>query len=307
MQNSITVFGDINIDILVKANVGLSYDGDVEGLIELKPGGSGLGIAVWAKRAEPNLKINLLAKCGRDFLGEYIAEFLRAEEIELCLLRDVSALTGKCVVKFDENGGRTMISFKGANSSITENEISEKIIYNSRILHICGYTLLNDVQRKVAMHLCNISNKLNVPVSLNLAAYNQILCKNNRENLLNIMKEVSIVFANYEEGKALTKKEEPVSIVRELAKHVNIAVLTLGEQGCIVANKSKLLKDKFEMEKIIDTTGAGDAFVGVFLAKYIKGEVLTDCIKSATIVSSLVTQQIGTTPQIEYPIIKDIL
>jgi sugar/nucleoside kinase (ribokinase family) len=149
------------------------------------------------------------------------------------------------------------------------------------------------------MYLCNKANKANVPISMNLAAYNQILDEKNRKNLLSMINRVSIIFANYEEGRALTNKDEPISIVKELANYVDMAILTLGKEGCIVTNGHKIFREKLAVARTIDTTGAGDAFVGVFLAKHIKGSTLKDCIKSATFVSTLVTQQIGATSQIK--------
>lgn len=299
MHDTITVFGDVNLDILVKAKEDLSYDGDINGLIELQPGGAGLNIGIWAKRAEPEININLLSKIGTDFIGDYIIRYLDNEKIRLCVPRDDYKMTGKTLIQINKMGGRSIISFKGANFFIDIKDINEKIIQDSKIVHISGYTLLNDVQRNVAMHLCDIANKLNVPVSLNLAAHNQLLEEKNEKKILSILDNFSIIFANYDEGRAITKKDKPISIVKTLAKHVDISVLTLGKEGCIATNGCDIFREKSNDVRAIDTTGAGDAFTGIFLAKYIKGVKFEDCIKFATKISTRITQKLGAVSTIQ--------
>ena len=106
---------------------------------------------------------------------------------------------------------------------------------------------------------------------------------------------VDIVFANEEEAKAFTG-EEPEEALRVIAKKCSIAIVKVGANGSYIRKGTEEIKvSAIPVEKVLDTTGAGDYFAAGFLYGLTCGYSLEKCAKIGSILSGNVIQVIGTT------------
>ena len=132
-----------------------------------------------------------------------------------------------------------------------------------------------------------------------MASYN--IVENDLEFFsLLINKYVDIVFANEEEAKAFTG-EEPEEALRVIAKKCSIAIVKVGANGSYIRKGTEEIKvSAIPVEKVLDTTGAGDYFAAGFLYGLTCGYSLEKCAKIGSILSGNVIQVIGTTISVSY-------
>lgn len=106
---------------------------------------------------------------------------------------------------------------------------------------------------------------------------------------------MDIVFANEEEAKAFTGKE-PEEALEMIAKMCSIAIVKVGAQGSYIRKGTEELKvEAIAVDKVVDTTGAGDYFAGGFLFGLTGGYSLEKCAKIGSLLSGNVIQVVGTT------------
>lgn len=109
-------------------------------------------------------------------------------------------------------------------------------------------------------------------------------------------KYVDIVFANEEEAKAFTGKEDPKEALELISKKCSIAIVKVGGNGSYIRKGTEEIKvEAIPVKKVIDTTGAGDYFASGFLYGLTCGYSLEKCAKIGSILSGNVIQIVGTT------------
>ena len=98
---------------------------------------------------------------------------------------------------------------------------------------------------------------------------------------------------NLEEARAITQKKKIDKIIARLMSSIKLVALTLGKNGCIVASKNQLVRVNTKKVKVVDTTGAGDAFAAAIIfgiiRKYSNRKMATMGVKLGT----LAVQRLG--------------
>jgi ribokinase len=109
------------------------------------------------------------------------------------------------------------------------------------------------------------------------------------------LQDVDIFVINETEGMGLTGKTAPDEIIAALRAKFPLAaaILTLGEHGVLFADSKRTIKMPAEKVNPIDTTAAGDTFIGYFIAQKIKGSPLEDCLRIATKAAALCVTRPG--------------
>ena len=124
-----------------------------------------------------------------------------------------------------------------------------------------------------------------------------------RGEFLDLMRSgtVDIVFANRHEALALYQTEDFDTALTELGKDCTMAAVTMSEHGSIIlAGGQRYLIEPLHVEKVVDTTGAGDLYAAGFLFGYTNGFELADCGRLGSLAAGLVIQQIG--PRMQSPL-----
>jgi ribokinase len=109
------------------------------------------------------------------------------------------------------------------------------------------------------------------------------------------LEKVDVFIINEVEGQALTGQTSPDEILEVMSKHYPNAasLLTLGEKGAIYAYQTARFEVKARKVKAIDTTAAGDTFIGYFLASWVEGKNLQKCLDTATQASAICVTRKG--------------
>jgi sugar/nucleoside kinase (ribokinase family) len=141
--------------------------------------------------------------------------------------------------------------------------ILDSELKKTKIIHIDGFAYRNKQQHQLMMQLINNAHKAGCLVSIDASVP---MAKEHPDWALKLFKQCDIVFANKYEGLAITKTTNIRSAIKVFQSiGLKIAVIKLGSQGSMIISPNKKQKINSYKVKVVDTIGAGDAFIGTFL------------------------------------------
>jgi len=290
----ITVIGDVVVDLFVQKS-GHHYATDTESTITTKAGGQGNHVAAWISSSGE--ESTLIGRIGNDVHGEFLRKEAKRLGIRLALEVDESVETGKIVILVDENNGeRSMFNDRGANKYLTLEQIEqvESIIKNSTLIYISGYSLFDPLTRKAVERVKDLAEKHHTPIAIDPSS--TYFLDQHHDYVSEFIRGTDFLFPNYEEGIILTGKQRPEDIMRKLKIFVKNPVLTLGQDGCMVFHEDRLFHIKGHDVQVMDTTGAGDSFIGSFLSQYSKSSNIKEAAQYANDQAARTVQYIGGRP-----------
>lgn len=262
-------------------------------------GGKGANQAVAARRLGAN--VNFIGQVGRDENGYEILEALKKDNIDVNYIRHSdNSPTGMAIITVDDEGRNSIVVVPGANMDISKQWIRERedIISESRMLISQFETPL-----EATIEAFRVAKEKGVITVLNPAPAKEI-----PDGLLKL---TDIIIPNETEAFELTNtKVDDEKSIKEAAskfmeKGVKFVIITLGERGAALVSKDKFNIIPAYKVKAIDTTAAGDSFIGALASKLqneenIDFEQIEKAIKFANKVSSIVVQRQGAQPSLPY-------
>ena len=243
-----------------------------------------------------------IGKVGNDFYGDFFRNSLLEHGTEANLLLSTDLSSGVASTFISSDGERTFGTYLGAASTLKAEDLSLEMFKGYTYLFIEGY-LVQD--HDMILRAIELAKEAGLQVCLDMASYNIV-----EENLeffsLLINKYVDIVFANEEEAKAFTGKE-PERALEEIAKMCSIAIVKVGARGSLMRKGTEMVQvQAAPVEKVLDTTGAGDYFAAGFLYGLTCGYSLEKCGIIGSLLSKGVIQVVGTElPAAQWEIIKE--
>jgi sugar/nucleoside kinase (ribokinase family) len=253
---------------------------------KLMPGGS--SVNVLKGLAHLGHRCTLVVQVGDDPTGQFFVNRLSDQGIRL-LMQTVSSPTGKSACLVTPNGERTMRTFLGASGSNCNLNLHSEDFQTVNLFHLEGYQLKHHKLVRKAIELSKQSNAL---VSLDLSSFE--VARTERGFIEELLKEGSIdlFFANQDEAFAFTGLD-PVEACAYLASYCDVAIVTMGEQGCIVQEGKDQFHHPAFIVPVVDTIGAGDLFMSGFLHGYLHQWNMKDCAWLGSYLASEVVQVIG--------------
>lgn len=212
------------------------------------------------------LKVACLTKVGNDGAGQEVCKFLRQSKIGDLVVADPAQRTAHSVFFLGPRGERTILVYRGASHDFKDRDINFAKIKQTRWLYISSLAGNVALLEKIV----RFANKYNVKVALNpgkLEIKKGSILKNR------ILKYADILFVNREEASLMTGRtySDERGLVADLKKKCpGIVVVTMGEEGSVVAPGNDSYRVKIKPVKAVDTTGAGDSFGSGFLAGIIR-------------------------------------
>ena len=215
--------------------------------------------------------------------GVWLKEKLQENGVDTRAIKIVDTPTGHAIIQVNKDGENAIIIHGGANQTFTDADI--EIVLNSA--QAGDFLLLQNEINAVDKVLQKSKNR-DLTVVLNPAPMTDTL-KNYPLEL------VDIFIINEVEGEALTDQADPDAILSTMQKlypksHI---VLTLGIAGVIYSHNKKRIKVPALKVKAIDTTGAGDTFIGYFLAELSRGNDIKKCLEMGVKASALCVTRRG--------------
>jgi sugar/nucleoside kinase (ribokinase family) len=166
-----------------------------------------------------------------------------------------------------------MLTDRGANLRLTAPDLGPGLLVAGRHLHLSGYELLDEATRPAARAALDLALGAGMTRSVDPCSAGPLAAVG-RAEFLAWTEGVEWCCANLDEGRALTGANRPEEVLAGLRHHYREVALTLGAYGALFSGPgTEILHCAADrVAVVVDTTGAGDAFTGTFLARRLRGE-----------------------------------
>lgn len=245
------------------------------------------------------------ARCGfigqvaNDQLGEVFIHDLRATGVDFDVpAREGEPPTGRCLILVTPDGQRTMNTFLGASHYLPVASLDEGMIAAGSILYLEGYMWDPEEPRAAMRSAILTARKAGRRVAFTLSA--AFVIDRYRSDFQALIDDglIDILFANEEEIMALTEAADCDSAVDAVRNKVPLLVVTKSEHGAIAVQGSDCVSVPAEpVDKVVDTTGAGDLFAAGFLAGQAQGRTVEQCLRMGAIAAAEIISHYGARPE----------
>ncbi len=278
-RGSVLIVGDVIDDVIVRPLEPVRRGTDTSARISASPGGSGANQAVWL--AAHGATVRFVGRVGSQDVERH-RELFVAAGVEPHLVGDRQLPTGRIVILVDPGDGeRTMYTDRGANLALQRQDLPDALLDEVGWLHLSGYSLFEPSVREAVLDLVERARRRAIPLSVDPAS-TAFLTAVGVPTFLSWLAGVTTLFPNLDEGRLLTGAQDPYQVVHELLTHVEEVVLKLGADGALYAVRGgRPVHLPAVAVDVVDTTGAGDAFCGAFLAARMAGRDAGDALAAA--------------------------
>ncbi|WP_374773456.1 PfkB family carbohydrate kinase [Streptomyces sp. NBC_01310] len=269
---ALLVVGDVVTDVVAIHPEPLAPATDTAARIRTLPGGAGANAACWAARTG-TAEVRLLARVGAESARWHERALVDAG-VRPRLVIDPEEPTGTVVALVGKDAERTFLTDSGASLRLCPADWAPSLLDGTAHLHLSGYLFFADSSRELAMVALRAARTRGVPVSVDPASAG-FLVTLGPQRFLDAVAGASVLLPNEDEARLLAGLPEPAGVARaaaELSRRVPLVVVTLGAGGALVAERGRITAEvEAEPVEAVDSTGAGDAFTGAFLAARLDG------------------------------------
>ncbi len=286
-EHGVLVVGSLNLDIIQKVpafpKVGESLPAEETTLCA---GGKGANQA--AQCARLGIPTRLMGWIGNDLFGDFLLKSLSIPNLDLSHVKRVETLTGLGVVNTLPDRRLFAIVSKGANYAGQKEDLSDL----DQLLNVSSILALQlEIPADIVTHCIGKAKEQNVRVCLNAAPNVPLRSSTISDCDFFIVNEVE---ASFYTGEPIETLNDAIRSILPFAKtHRNICIFTLGEKGSVISDGNSAIHIPAHPTKVIETTGAGDSFIGGFIRGLIDGFSIWDSAKFASRCSAVTIGHIG--------------
>jgi sugar/nucleoside kinase (ribokinase family) len=206
--------------------------------------------------------------------------------------------TARCYVLVTPDGERTMNTYLGAAQDLHPADIDAEMVAASAIVYLEGYLWDPKNAKDAFVKAAKIAHEAKRMVALSLS---DAFCVDRwRAEFLRLMRSgtVDLIFANEGELHSLYQTSDFDTAVKAVRADVATAVVTRSEKGClIISREGTEAVPAFPVERVVDTTGAGDLFAAGFLSGLARGADDRSCGRLGALAAAEVIQHLGARPE----------
>ena len=263
LKYDVLVIGSLNADLVVRAphfpQPGETISGDD---LHIIPGGKGANQAVAAARQ--GASVAMLGRVGKDSFGPFLLDSLKSDSVDVTNVLVDDSATGTAIIVVDANGQNSIVLSAGANGKVTSKDF-EALKIEAKIL-----LLQLEIPLKTVIHAAKWGKQKGMIVILNPAPARELpdeLIANvdyilPNETELNLLSGVPVT--------DITSAEKAARGL--LARGAKNVVVTLGEKGALFVSNKQVSQAAAHKIEVVDTTAAGDAFIGGFASKLLESD-----------------------------------
>jgi sugar/nucleoside kinase (ribokinase family) len=254
-------------DVLVKPLARVVPDSDTPAAIRARPGGSAANQAAWM--AHLGAAVTFAGRVGaRD--ARYHRRELARVGVRAHLAVDPEADTGSIVIMVAPDGERTMFTDRAANTRLEKDDLPASLLDEADVLHVTGYTFCEPPLLEVALWLLDQARSRDMAVTVDPGSA-AFLARMEPGAFLRWTGGAAVCFPNRDEAAVLVGEADPVTMATRLTRHYGIVALKLGGAGCVLAaaGQAPVRIAAMDVPEARDTTGAGDAFCGAFMSRWL--------------------------------------
>jgi sugar/nucleoside kinase (ribokinase family) len=241
-----------------------------------------------------------IGKVKDDALGKVFSHDIRAAGVGFATSPAADGpSTARCYVLVTPDGERTMNTYLGAAQHLRAGDIDEAMVRDAAITYLEGYLWDPPEAKDAFKRAAQIAHAAGHRVALTLS---DAFCVDRyRDEFIDLIRSgtVDIVLANEGELRSLYQTADFDSAVAELRADASLAVVTRSEQGCLVVTRDGTQAvPASTVERVVDTTGAGDLFAAGFLSGLARGRDHVTCAKLGALAAGEVIQHLGARPEV---------
>ena len=207
--------------------------------------------------------------------------------------------TGCSYILVTGDGERTMNTYLGAAQDLAPADIDAAQIAASKIVYLEGYLWDPKSAKEAFVKASTIAHQAGRQVALTLS--DSFCVDRYRDEFLDLMRKgtVDLLLANEAELRALYETSDFDTALKQLRIDAKLGVVTRSEKGCVVAsNEGVVAVPALVVEKVVDSTGAGDLFAAGFLFGLVRGAGYEKAGRLGALAAAEVIQHIGARPQV---------
>jgi sugar/nucleoside kinase (ribokinase family) len=252
-----------------------------------------VGIANFGARAA------FVGKVKNDVLGHTFSHDIRAAGVtfETAHAQD-GASTGRCYILVTPDGERTLNTFLGAARDLHPQDIDPEAIAAAAITYLEGYLWDPNNAKEAFLKAAKIAHDAGRMIALTLS---DSFCVDRwRDEFLGLIRSgtVDLLFANETELHALYQTADFGTALGALRTDARLAVVTRSEKGCVVVSRENTQAvHAYPVERVVDTTGAGDLFAAGFLFGLAREQTEEDAARLGALAAAEIIQHLGARPE----------
>lgn len=289
-MSDILVIGSLNADLVVRAPrfpaPGETISGEDLAII---PGGKGANQAVAAARQ--GASVDMVGRVGNDSFGPTLIQNLQKNNVDTAHVKTDSSASGTAIIVVDASGQNSIVLSPGANGKVTPADVASVSFQDVYML-----LLQLEIPLKSVIRAASLARQNGLRVILNPAPARQL-----PDSLL---ADVDILVPNEGELQLLTNIPVTGTASAETAaqvlleKGVKTVIVTLGKKGALLVTPEQTQHVPAFEVSVVDTTAAGDAFIGGLAAALLKGRSLEEAVRYGNASGALAATKFGAQPSL---------
>jgi|GEM_PF-685459 ribokinase len=265
----VAIIGDLAVDNVCYQDMTIEKGGNyLLRNILYYPGGVAGNISFYLKQY--GIEPLIFSAVGDDREGKFLIDDLKRSKISIDNVKILAGKTGFLIIIVDSNGERTMIGTRGVADSciISSRELASS---HPSWIHVSGYSLLGKYGSTIWKSAVSSSKRLGIPLSLGLEGLHETKIDN--------LNYASIIFCNRMEFDRFFG-ESFDEVADKIGSRI---VVKAGAEGCYILNGNVKKVEGVKVKKVVDTTGAGDAFDSAVIALLLSKRSLLDACRIANL------------------------
>lgn len=294
VPGALVVVGDVVTDVVAVHQEPLTPATDTPARIRTLPGGAGANAACWAARTG-TAEVRLLARVGRESARWHERALVDAG-VRPRLVVDPAEPTGTVVALVGADAERTFLTDSGASLRLCPADWAPALLDGAAHLHLSGYLFFAEPSRELALVALRAARTRGVPVSVDPASAG-FLAGLGPETFLTAVAGADVLLPNEDEARLLAGVTDTARAAQALSRRIPLVVVTRGTGGALVAEAGRITAEvEAEPADALDTTGAGDAFTGAFLAARLTGATPAAAARAGCHTAALAITRLGGRP-----------